>query len=167
MRSITEDDWPREETDHLFSLAHQYDLRFIIMADRWDYPSERTVEVRLAFFPVQTRESRTNACRVFLQDLKARYYSVCRTLVMQRPTQDESVRKATLATLSFDKGSFRSLPLPLSLRPILTQPHFSPRTRPQSLPPFAPLAHPRPNRRRRFPLHRISPPRTILQQDRR
>lgn len=43
---VAEDDWPREETDHLFALAHRYDLRFVVMADRWDYPTERTVDVR-------------------------------------------------------------------------------------------------------------------------
>jgi DNA methyltransferase 1-associated protein 1 len=41
-----EDDWPREETDHLFALAHEYDLRFIVMADRWDYATARSVDVR-------------------------------------------------------------------------------------------------------------------------
>lgn len=45
MTWIAEDDWPKEETDHLFELAVQYDLRFIVMADRWEYASKRTVDV--------------------------------------------------------------------------------------------------------------------------
>lgn len=43
---LREDDWSKDETDHLFALAHQYDLRFIVMADRWDFASERSVDVR-------------------------------------------------------------------------------------------------------------------------
>lgn len=42
--------WSREETDQLFELCERFDLRFIIIADR--FPSSRTVE-----------------------DLKNRYYS--------------------------------------------------------------------------------------------
>lgn len=38
--------WTREETDHLFELARRYDLRFIVMADRWEMPTERSVDVR-------------------------------------------------------------------------------------------------------------------------
>eukprot|EP00088_Acartia_fossae_P039544 TRINITY_DN4116_c0_g1_i5.p1 TRINITY_DN4116_c0_g1~~TRINITY_DN4116_c0_g1_i5.p1 ORF type:complete len:504 (-),score=121.45 TRINITY_DN4116_c0_g1_i5:512-2023(-) len=47
--------WTREETDHLMDLAQRFDLRFIVMQDRWDrntFP-ERSVE-----------------------DLKERYYSI-------------------------------------------------------------------------------------------
>lgn len=34
--------WTKEETDLLFSLCEQFDLRFIVIADR--FPSSRTVE---------------------------------------------------------------------------------------------------------------------------
>jgi len=47
--------WTREETDHLMDLAQRFDLRFIVMQDRWDrntFP-ERSVE-----------------------DLKERYYAI-------------------------------------------------------------------------------------------
>ncbi|CAG9838479.1 unnamed protein product [Diabrotica balteata] len=50
------DTWTKEETDHLIDLAKRFDLRFIVMADRYDtekYP-KRTVE-----------------------DLKQRYYKIC------------------------------------------------------------------------------------------
>jgi len=51
--------WTREETDHLMDLAGRFDLRFIIMADRWDREtySERSVE-----------------------DLKERYYTIVERL---------------------------------------------------------------------------------------
>ncbi|KAK4704694.1 DNA methyltransferase 1-associated protein 1, partial [Phenoliferia sp. Uapishka_3] len=78
---LREDDWPREETDHLFALAQKYDVRFVVMADRWEYASERSVD-----------------------DLKQRYYSVCRKLVRNRPAADEALRQATIGSLSFDKN---------------------------------------------------------------
>ena len=51
--------WTREETDHLMDLAQRFDLRFIVMADRWDRDtfSLRSVE-----------------------DLKERYYSILERL---------------------------------------------------------------------------------------
>jgi len=51
--------WTREETDHLMDLAQRFDLRFIVMQDRWDrntFP-ERSVE-----------------------DLKERYYTILEKL---------------------------------------------------------------------------------------
>ena len=38
-------DWTKEETDYLFDLCRQYDLRFIVIQDRYDYRGQdRTVE---------------------------------------------------------------------------------------------------------------------------
>lgn len=34
--------WTKEETDQLFDLCERFDLRFIVIADR--FPSSRTVE---------------------------------------------------------------------------------------------------------------------------
>merc|ERR1719189_3155487 len=52
---LTSPEWSREETDHLMDLASRFDLRFIILADRWDRETftERSVE-----------------------DLKERYYNI-------------------------------------------------------------------------------------------
>ncbi|KDE08276.1 hypothetical protein MVLG_01540 [Microbotryum lychnidis-dioicae p1A1 Lamole] len=66
--------WTKDETDHLFELARTYDIRFIVMADRWQYTSERSVEM-----------------------LKQRYYSISRELLKQRPPP------ATLAPEDKDK----------------------------------------------------------------
>jgi SANT/Myb-like domain of DAMP1 len=40
-------EWMKEETDHLFELARDYDCRFYIVADRYDYAGgpERSMEV--------------------------------------------------------------------------------------------------------------------------
>ncbi|OWM67426.1 SWR1-complex protein 4 isoform X2 [Punica granatum] len=51
--------WTKEETDQLFELCEQFDLRFVVIADR--FPSSRTVE-----------------------ELKDRYYSVSRAILLAR-----------------------------------------------------------------------------------
>ncbi|KAM5558417.1 SWR1-complex protein 4 [Rosa sericea] len=56
---LTDPMWTKEETDQLFDLCQQFDLRFIVIADR--FPSSRTVE-----------------------ELKDRYYSVSRHILIAR-----------------------------------------------------------------------------------
>lgn len=56
---LHDDNWPRQETDHLFDLCKRFDLRFIIIHDRWDREKYRDRSV---------------------EDLKERYYNVCNTL---------------------------------------------------------------------------------------
>ncbi|KAJ8866015.1 hypothetical protein PR048_033539 [Dryococelus australis] len=53
---LQNDSWSRQETDHLFDLCRRFDLRFIVVHDRWD---------RLQF---QDRS---------VEDLKERYYNIC------------------------------------------------------------------------------------------
>ncbi|KAH1079012.1 hypothetical protein AAZX31_19G205100 [Glycine max] len=56
---LTDPMWTKEETDQLFDLCERFDLRFIVIADR--FPSSRTVE-----------------------ELKDRYYSVSRAILIAR-----------------------------------------------------------------------------------
>ncbi|XP_010241543.1 PREDICTED: SWR1-complex protein 4 [Nelumbo nucifera] len=56
---LTDPMWTKEETDQLFDLCERFDLRFIVIADR--FPSSRTVE-----------------------ELKNRYYSVSRAIIVAR-----------------------------------------------------------------------------------
>ncbi|PKU88006.1 SWR1-complex protein 4 [Dendrobium catenatum] len=56
---LTDSMWTKEETDHLFDMCERFDLRFIVIADR--FPTSRTVE-----------------------ELKSRYYSVSRALLIAR-----------------------------------------------------------------------------------
>eukprot|EP01024_Parvocaulis_polyphysoides_P025382 TRINITY_DN2316_c0_g1_i3.p1 TRINITY_DN2316_c0_g1~~TRINITY_DN2316_c0_g1_i3.p1 ORF type:complete len:417 (+),score=74.06 TRINITY_DN2316_c0_g1_i3:24-1253(+) len=56
-------DWSREETDYLFDLCEQFDLRWVVIADRYDYPNG------------QTRS---------MEDLKQRYYDVAKKLIIER-----------------------------------------------------------------------------------
>ena len=56
---LHDENWTRQETDYLFDMCKRFDLRFIIISDKWDreqYPS-RSVE-----------------------DLKERYYNICNKL---------------------------------------------------------------------------------------
>ncbi|KAA8893724.1 hypothetical protein FN846DRAFT_977628 [Sphaerosporella brunnea] len=59
---LKNDDWSREETDYLFSMCREYDLRFPIIWDRYEWPSKQRS----------------------LEDLKARYYASCRSLMELR-----------------------------------------------------------------------------------
>lgn len=72
---LKEDDWSREETDYLFSLIRENDLRWIIVADRYEWRGkDRSME-----------------------DLKARYYTVCKSVLEWRtPVTSMSSEQMTL-----------------------------------------------------------------------
>lgn len=104
-------DWTKEETDHLFSLARRFDLRFIVMADRWELSPARAVDVRLGREDLGFLSPLT-VSTLSAQDLKNRYYGVCRTLSANRlapvptdPAEKEKADKArqeAVASFSFD-----------------------------------------------------------------
>jgi len=81
-RLLEDQDWTKEETDYLFDLVREYDSRFYIVGDRYDFPDG----------PPRT-----------LEDLKERYYSVCRKLVRNRPwAGDAASRDRLVSSLQFD-----------------------------------------------------------------
>ncbi|PWN40910.1 hypothetical protein IE81DRAFT_315946 [Ceraceosorus guamensis] len=81
---LRDDDWTKEETDYLIELCQAYDLRFVVVHDRWEWRGGR---------------ART------IEDLKARYYAVCRRLIRSRiTTSDMEARQHLLTTYSFDKA---------------------------------------------------------------
>ncbi|OJT07101.1 SWR1-complex protein 4 [Trametes pubescens] len=87
-RLLEDQEWTKEETDYLFKLVREYDGRFYVVHDRYDYPHADP-----RFSP------RT------LEDIKDRYFSVCRKLVRNRPwAGDEASKNALLSSLSFDKS---------------------------------------------------------------
>jgi len=47
MHFLEDSDWTREETDYLFSLVKEFDVRFYVVADRYDFPGgrPRTIQV--------------------------------------------------------------------------------------------------------------------------
>jgi len=82
-RLLEDSEWTKEETDYLFDTVREYDLRWFIIHDRYEYPHgpERSLE-----------------------DLKERYYSVCRKLVRNRPWPgDEASKSQLLNSFQFDK----------------------------------------------------------------
>ncbi|CAF1323639.1 unnamed protein product [Didymodactylos carnosus] len=56
---LQDNDWSRDETDYLMDMCKQFDLRFIIIQDRWN--------------DVQYKERS-------VEDIKERFYSVCKNL---------------------------------------------------------------------------------------
>ena len=60
---LHDEHWTKQETDHLFDLCKRFDLRFVVMQDRWD------------------RESFGNRS---VEDLKERYYNICNILTKVR-----------------------------------------------------------------------------------
>ncbi|XP_037918084.1 DNA methyltransferase 1-associated protein 1 isoform X2 [Hermetia illucens] len=62
--------WSKAQTDHLFDLAKRFDLRFIIMADRWDR----------ANYGIKT-----------VEDLKERYYEVLGILTKLKGSGDKKI----------------------------------------------------------------------------
>ncbi|KAI9144688.1 hypothetical protein BKA69DRAFT_1053827 [Paraphysoderma sedebokerense] len=80
--SAVDPDWTREETDYLFDLCRQFDLRFIVIADRYEWEQkERSIE-----------------------DIKDRYYSVTRKILSARYPMGDPNEKAAIASLTFDKA---------------------------------------------------------------
>ncbi|XP_043708651.1 SWR1-complex protein 4-like isoform X2 [Telopea speciosissima] len=65
-KCLTDPMWTKEETDQLFDLCDRFDLRFVVIADR--FPSPRTVE-----------------------ELKDRYYSVSREIFLARDASSADV----------------------------------------------------------------------------
>ncbi|CCE34034.1 uncharacterized protein CPUR_07965 [Claviceps purpurea 20.1] len=85
--SLQNEDWTREETDYLMDMASQFDLRWTVIWDRYDWtPSatngEMDVDGDESKAVVPTSRSRS------LEDLKARYYEVAaKMMVIQKPLQ--------------------------------------------------------------------------------
>ncbi|KAJ3754894.1 hypothetical protein EV360DRAFT_96377 [Lentinula raphanica] len=82
-RHLEDSEWTKEETSYLFKIAHEYDLRWYIIHDRYQYPNGPTRE---------------------LEDLKDRYYSVCRKLIRNRTwAGDEASKNQLLVSFQYDK----------------------------------------------------------------
>ena len=69
---LQSDTWTREETDYLMRMCKNYDLRFIVIEDKWDRSiyRDRTVE-----------------------DLKDRYYNVCNNLSKHRSEHNLTIKQ--------------------------------------------------------------------------
>lgn len=70
---LHDDSWTRPETDHLFEMCKKFDLRFIVIKDKWNRDK----------FPDRS-----------VEDLKERYYNICNTLARVRaaPGHEPKIR---------------------------------------------------------------------------
>ena len=82
---LKSDHWTREETDYLVDLAIDFDLRWVLIGDRYDYkPSQlpKTEEGTASLPPPKLRSQ---------EDLKARYYDLAaKLMVLQNPLSSMS-----------------------------------------------------------------------------
>ncbi|TIB10384.1 hypothetical protein E3P77_02366 [Wallemia ichthyophaga] len=79
-RMLQDVTWSRDETDYLVKLIHEFDVRWPVIWDRYEWRSGRTLE-----------------------DLKARYFDICRKLIQSRISSDESSTNQLLQAYQFDK----------------------------------------------------------------
>lgn len=85
-RHLRSEDWSREETDYLMDLVEEYDLRWVVIADRYDFQPQRvdnTEETSSALVP--SKQFRT------MEQMKARYYFVAASmLALEHPPSEMS-----------------------------------------------------------------------------
>ncbi|KAL3424623.1 SWR1-complex protein 4 [Phlyctema vagabunda] len=81
---LQSDDWTKDETDYLINLVREYDLRWPVIWDRYEYqplsPEVSAEEGSIAIVAVPKERS--------MEDMKARYYSVAaKMMAVQNPVQ--------------------------------------------------------------------------------
>lgn len=84
-RHLKSDDWSRQETDYLMDLVEEYDLRWVVIADRYDYqPHPVDAETNTSAL-VPAKHVRT------MEHMKARYYFVAASmLALEHPPSEMS-----------------------------------------------------------------------------
>ncbi|PSS27370.1 hypothetical protein M430DRAFT_153242 [Amorphotheca resinae ATCC 22711] len=82
---LQSEDWSKDETDYLMGLAQDFDLRWPVIWDRYEYqppmPDMEGVEGAIMTVP-KTRS---------LEDLKARYYKVAAAMMIVHKPQDKMI----------------------------------------------------------------------------
>lgn len=78
-------DWTREETDYLMDLATEYDLRWVVIADRYDYQQPPVASEADANALVPAKHYRT------MEQMKTRYYYItAKMLEIEHPPSEMS-----------------------------------------------------------------------------
>lgn len=84
-RHLKNDEWSRQETDYLMDLAEEYDLRWVVIADRYDFQPQPVDAEANANALVPARRYRT------MEQIKSRYYFVAATmLALEHPPSEMS-----------------------------------------------------------------------------
>ncbi|EEQ87819.2 DNA methyltransferase 1-associated protein 1 [Blastomyces dermatitidis ER-3] len=77
--------WSREETDYLMDLVEEYDLRWIVIADRYEYPPSPPSTNGESTALVTTTRRRT------MEEMKSRYYTIAANmLALEHPPSEMS-----------------------------------------------------------------------------
>ncbi|RAH74294.1 SANT/Myb-like DNA-binding domain-containing protein [Aspergillus aculeatinus CBS 121060] len=104
-RHLKNDDWTRQETDYLMDLVEEYDLRWVVIADRYDYqPHPVDAETNTTAL-VPAKRYRT------MEQLKARYYFIAASmLALEHPPSEMSEAEFELheKMMKFDPERERS-----------------------------------------------------------
>lgn len=88
--NLTNNDWTKEETDYLFDLTRDYDLRWPLIWDRYDYkPTLLEGATNGEGDGIDSDTAVVPAAKVrSMEDLKARYYEVAaKMMAIQKPVQ--------------------------------------------------------------------------------
>ncbi|KAL4878526.1 hypothetical protein BJY04DRAFT_195565 [Aspergillus karnatakaensis] len=72
-RHLRSDEWSREETDYLMDLVEEYDLRWVVIADRYDFHPQPVENTETALVP--SKQVRT------MEHMKSRYYFVAASML--------------------------------------------------------------------------------------
>lgn len=82
---LKSDKWSKEETEYLVNLTKEYDLRWVVIADRYDYQPSETQAGGDAMAVTVKPTPRS------MEDMKARYYDVAaKTMVLHHPLSSMS-----------------------------------------------------------------------------
>ena len=89
---LRDDEWDKAETDYLVDLAIEYDLRWVLIADRYDYqPAEMRPEMEDGMAIMIQPKPRS------MEDMKARYYDVAaKTMALHHPLSSMSTSEFEL-----------------------------------------------------------------------
>ncbi|CRG85371.1 SWR1-complex protein 4 [Talaromyces islandicus] len=90
-RHLQSDDWTREETDYLMDLVEEYDLRWVIIADRYDYQAKLDGGNEASSSSSSTALVPANNRTRTMEQLKARFYTATATmLALEHPPSEMS-----------------------------------------------------------------------------
>ena len=105
-KHLQSDDWTREETDYLVDIVEEYDLRWVVIADRYDYqPHPMDAEANAAALVPAGKKQRT------MEHMKSRYYHVAAImLALEHPPSEMSEAEFDLheKMLKFDPDRERA-----------------------------------------------------------
>ncbi len=62
---LHDENWSRQETDYLFEMCRRFDLRFVVICDRWDreqYPTRSVEDLKERYYNISNILTRVRFC---------------------------------------------------------------------------------------------------------